>query len=476
MIVILILIVASIVKILDFIYVFQIKEYRFDRLRSYLNDVGIVHALYNPSIRMPAKSLRNALLFLIANCMGAALFVLSAPLWGLVYSILIVLLVPVTAFLLVSFAVYLTEPFAQLKRNSIITRAKLKVAKSKAVFIGVSGTYGKSTTKEFLYQILSTKYKTAKTDKNMNSAVGVALSILKNLKDDTQYFVAEVGAYKRMEVYDACTIFRPTYAVITAFGNQHIDLFGSHENLVRSESEILEFLPTNGTAYINRDILEFERITTGARYGVVSYSATHAGATIHLTHATHSSTHQTATVQYNKKSFQIKTGLIGVHIMQNLLPCIAFALDRGLSTGEIQKAISQLEPIIGKLSMHTGPNASSVLHDASNSSIEGFISAIKTTTLYGHQYKYIVSKGIIELGKEKKQSYKRVLDVLVNTGIILVTTDPVFAQLHTLKDQIVTLKSEQAIIIYLLQRLNKSSLLVLEGKFTKPFINTFIAP
>lgn len=475
MLVLLILLIASACKILDFIYVFQIKEYRFDRFRSYLNDVGTFKAFYSTSIRMPAKSPRNILLVIIAFITGSSFLIVFEPFWGVFYFSLAIALIPFTSLAFVSFAVYLTEPFAQLKRNRIIDKAKMKVKQSKTIFIGVSGTYGKTTTKEFLYQILSTQFKTAKTDKNMNSEVGVSMSILKNLKDDTEIFVAEVGAYKRLEVYKACEVFHPKYAIITAFGNQHLDLFGSHEILVRSESEILEFIPTDGVAYINKDIPEFDQITTGARYTTVSYSVKNAGAAIYLTNHKHSASKQSATVHYKKNTLQVSTGLAGIHIVQNLLPCIAFAYDMGMTGDHIKKAIEGLEPVIGKLSVHTGPNESSVLHDASNSSIEGFISALKTAAEYGHAHKYIVSKGIIELGREKKESYKRVLDVLANTGIILLTTDPMFAKLHVHKEQVILMKSEQAITKYLLQRLDNTSLVVMEGKFSKPFINTFIA-
>ncbi len=464
----------TVAKVLDYIYVFQTKEYRFDRFRAHLNDFGKIGVLYNRTVRMPAKSIRNILLVLTSLFTGAALLIATAPLWSLIYFVLAILLVPITTLFLVSFAIYLTEPLAQFKRNRLIDLAKIKVSQSSALFIGVSGTYGKTTTKEFMYQILSHKFKTAKTDKNMNSEVGVAMSILKNLKTDTEIFVAEVGAYKRMEVYRACTIFNPTYAVITAFGNQHLDLFGSHENLVRSESEILELIPQNGTAYINKDVPEFNRITTGARYNVVSYSLHKAGATIFVTNHKHSAGAQSATVHYKNKSLHIKTGLAGIHTLQNLLPCIAFAMDMGLTPDTIKKAIASLDPIIGKLSVHTGPNGSSTLHDASNSSLEGFISAIKTAAEFGHAHKYIVSKGIIELGIEKQESYKQVLNALANTGIVLVTTDPVFAQNNIYPEQIITLKNESKISTYLLSKLDSTSLVVLEGKFTNQFISTFI--
>ncbi len=472
--VLLILIFFTGAKILELIYIFQIKEYRFDRFRAYLNDTGLLKALYGTWFRLPAKTVRNFLLVSITGITGAAFLIISMPFWGLEYFILALLLIPFTALVLVSFAVYLTEPLAQIRRNSLIDRAKRKVRGSKAVFIGVSGTYGKTTTKEFLYQILSAKYQTAKTDKNMNSESGVAISILKNLKEHTQYFVAEVGAYKRMEVYRACEIFHPKYAVITAFGNQHLDLFGSHENLVRSESEILEFIPHDGAAYINYDIPEFGRITTGARYRIVSYSVHDAGAAIRATDRTVSRGIQSATVTYGKKRFRISTGLAGVHIIQNLLPCIAIALDLGMSVAEVKDAITALEPVIGKLSVHTGPRGSSILHDASNSSLEGFISAIRTAAEYGHKHKYIISKGIIELGREKHESYRRIVGALANTGITLVTTDPVFARLHPQDESIVTLKSERAIISYLMERVDQNSLIVLEGKYTAPFIKAFV--
>ncbi|MEK7079090.1 MAG: Mur ligase family protein, partial [Patescibacteria group bacterium] len=177
-------------KILDLIYVFQIKEYRMDRFIAAVHDEGIVHIILTPR-RFPAKSVRNVLIA------GISFILLGLHSWLVKDDIMSasasLLLFPLISFIFVLLGAYVTSIFAYVKRESIIKKALLLLSKSKVKVIGITGSYGKTTTKEYLYEILSSTFDVAKTDENMNSDVGVALSILRNVKPDTQYFIAEMG-------------------------------------------------------------------------------------------------------------------------------------------------------------------------------------------------------------------------------------------------------------------------------------------
>ena len=462
------IIIASLIKIVDLCYIFQIKEYRFDRFRSTLFEDGPIQTLYLRLPRFPARSLRNALIICISISLLAASLWLYLQFWSNIWvTIAVLLLSPLASLLTISVAVLLTRPLAYAMRMQMIKRAKSLIkSRPDIISLGISGSYGKTSTKEFLYQMLSTKYKVAKTDENKNTDVGVAQSILRNVTPDTKYFIAEVGAYRQGEVAKATKVLMPQNAIITAFGNQHLDLYGSRENLIKAEGEILEYLPESGTAYINADILSFPHTAKRTKARVVSFSTTPDKGDVTGTDiGINPQNNLTAKIRYNKQSFEIETSLIGSHNIANLLPCIAFCMDQGMTKSEIVSAVKQLEQLSNKLSTNKGLKGSLILNDSGNSSVDGFIAGIRTVLDRNYRKNIIISKGIIELGKEKDSSYKKIISTIANRPIQLYTTDKLFKK-YDISDQVQYLPSEKAILDLVMKNVDGSTLLLVEGKFT----------
>ncbi len=475
--------VVVLIKVIDLCYIFQVKEYRMDRFSSTLNEDGLFPTLYFRWPRLPAKSLRNLLII----CISISL--LTVSLWlhlkyseGLWFSALAFVLSPLIALLFVIVSVLLTRPLAYVRRTRMIDKAMLLIkSRPDIVSVGISGSYGKTSTKEFLFQMLSTKYEVAKTDENKNTDVGVAQSILQNIKPNTKYFIAEVGAYRQGEVAKATKVFMPQHAIITAFGNQHLDLYGSRENLIKAEGEILEYLPEKGTAYINADILSFPHTSKRTKAKVVSFSATTDKGDIVATEVEFNTVKElTAKIQYTMpagrkdgSNFTIDTELVGTHNIANILPCIAFCLDQGMTRAEVVAAVKSLKQVPGKLSVHKGINDSLVLNDSGNSSVDGFIAAIQTVTDQKYPKNVIISKGIIELGKEKESSYKKLLSTIADRPIQLYTTDKLFKK-HDTSGQVHYSSSEKELLAQIKKISDAKTLILLEGKFTPSLVKAII--
>ena len=170
--------------------------------------------------------------------------------WSSVFGIMGELVSPIITALLV----ILTRPLAYAKRRNILKLAREKLAAHANVkVIAVTGSYGKSTTKEILYQLLSPFYETIKTEKNNNTDVGIAQTILKKLNKDTEIFIAEMGAYKLGETRDCCLIAPPNIAIITGIDQQHLSLYGSIKAVLDSTYEVVEFLNRDGLVIFNGD-------------------------------------------------------------------------------------------------------------------------------------------------------------------------------------------------------------------------------
>lgn len=467
-----IILALGFLKSLEFIYIWQIKEYRFDRFFSYLKEAGLLRVLYLTQPHKAAISLRNLLISLLNALLFIVLGIVTVQTkQSIVFTIILIILAPFLGIIVTSITVYATSLLSYLKREIVIAQATEKIRHSKAVFIGITGSYGKTTTKELLYNLISPHYHVEKTHGTVNTDIGIAMAVNRQLKENTEYFIVEIGAYKKGEIAKAAKLIPLSYAILTAIGNQHLDLFGSHENLLNAKLELFSALKPSGKAYVSKDIKDYQTISS--RFKNLRSFSTHHKAEIHAIHISQDGSGLHADVIYGNRQIHISCKLLGIHNLSNLLPAIGVAVDLGIGERDIERAIRALKPVQNKLSPHKGINNSLVISDAGNSNVEGFIGAIKTIVDFRQTKKIILSKGIIELGIEKKSSYLRILKELEKTDIMLFTTDKVFKNLSN-RAHVFLYKDEKEIATKVQKEASSETLILIEGKFTPGFIKNLI--
>src|SRR5581483_5875388 len=156
----------------------------------------------------------------------------------------------------VSAVILLFQPLFVMLRNRILKKAKEKIQQHKnLLIIAITGSYGKTSTKEFLATILSQKYKVLATPKHANSEIGISQCILQELKPEHEIFIVEMGSYRKGGIDLLCNIAKPNIGMVTGVNAQHMALFGSMENLLSAEGgqELLHNLPKNGLLVVNGD-------------------------------------------------------------------------------------------------------------------------------------------------------------------------------------------------------------------------------
>ena len=154
--------------------------------------------------------------------------------------------------LIVSVIVFVFQPLAILGKWRIIQKAKKKREKFKNLLvIGITGSYGKTSTKEILYTILSEKFNVLKTKEHQNSEIGVSQCILDDLRPEHQIFICEMGAYNRGGIKLLCDIVKPKIGILTGINEQHMATFGTQENIIKTKYELIESLPADGVAFFN---------------------------------------------------------------------------------------------------------------------------------------------------------------------------------------------------------------------------------
>ena len=235
-------------NISSYIHLWYVKEYRPDRMFIHLRRTAQGKWIYFPKLKLPPLTLKTLTLFIALTSTEILLFI-SLP-----YSILVNLL------LLDMFLFPLSFVYVTLFRIPTLLYHKYKINQAKKLLIyhhwksviGITGSFGKTSTKEFLSTILSSKYSILKTELSKNSAIGISETVLSQLFDQ-EMFVVEMGAYKIGEIAEMVKLVQPEVGIITAINAQHQDLFGSIENTMKAKYELLFGLTGKRIAIANAD-------------------------------------------------------------------------------------------------------------------------------------------------------------------------------------------------------------------------------
>lgn len=384
----------------------------------------------------------------------------------------------------VSFFAITTEPLAQYKRRVLISRAKLKVKKHKNFkIVAITGSYGKSTTKELLYSIIKDNFKTAKTRRNFNSTVGVAQETLNNLEKDTEVFIAEMGAYRKGEIKASTEVMPPDISIITTIGAQHLSLFGSMNNLISAKSEIVRGLKPDGIAILNADNENTFNIASKLKNKTVLFGSDIKVKTkknqqlLVAKNIEEGKSGLKFTIQFGKESINVKTNLHANHNVYNLLAATAAAMELGMDLKSIAAKINTIDLPQIHLNWKKGLNDSQILDDSYNTNPAGFDAALKALGQNKKGRNIVITRGIIELGPKKKEVYKDLCaGVKVYTDIVITSDKDLYSILDKLcpEDQIIYTRNDEEMRNIALDMIQNHDKILLEGRLAPRLIDEII--
>ena len=288
--------------------------------------------------------------------------------------------------------------------------------------IGITGSYGKTSTKYILHRILSEKFNTLMTPDSYNTPMGICKVIRGELAAEHEIFVVEMGAYKRGDIRELCNLASPQIGILTAVGPQHLERFKSIENIAKTKYELIESLPPSGLAVFNCDNeicaeLADKRENGGnpvLRYATESSSVALASkrAKLTATDIRHTDEGLVFTVKVlantsDAAEVEIRTQLLGRHNVSNILAAIAVAIECGMTFEEIQAAIANVEPVPHRLQLTAGAGGVTIIDDSFNSNPVGAKAALEVLTEIGNGKKVLVTPGMIELGEKEYDENKK---------------------------------------------------------------------
>lgn len=295
-------------------------------------------------------------------------------------------------------------------KDTQINRAIKKIRKHKKLLvIGITGSYGKGSTKEYMYSILSSKFNTLKTPSTHNTPIGIARVILSKLTKGTEIFIVEMGAYKIGEIAEMCDFVQPKIGVLTAVNEQHVSLFGSIENTKMAKYELIESLPSKGIALFNgnNEIVYdlFRQTRRRKKYLYFTGNKQNDDAQIYADNIKVHSSFLTFDVNIGSNKIKnLRVDLVGDHNIQNILPGIFLGHHLKMSVKEIAESIKTIKPLYKTMEPFNGKNGVLYIDDTYNANPASVTSAVEYLS---HQKgkKALVLQPMIELGKNGKKDH-----------------------------------------------------------------------
>lgn len=346
------------------------------------------------------------LLWLLCSAITFGLLILSESFIS-IFRLMGVAIMPLFLPFLVSFVTLLLAPTERAMGRVFVRKAKRKLATyPDLVRVGITGSFGKTSTKNFLDTILREKYSVCATPFNYNTPMGITKTVLQDLSFGHQVFIAEMGARQRGDIKELCEIVEPTFGILTSVGAQHIATFKNQENVKRTKAELPEYLGENGTCVFNIDNEIVREIADESKCKKITVSTVDKTADIFASDIVTNTTGTSFNLHFDGATYECFTKLFGLHSVSNLLLCVGLARELGLTPKQIVTGISKVEPVDHRLQLIHAPNNVAVLDDTYNSSIEGSKRALEVLEMFEGRRKIVVSPGLVELGTmERLENY-----------------------------------------------------------------------
>lgn len=283
--------------------------------------------------------------------------------------------------------------------------------------LGITGTNGKTTTKELCYAVLSMKYKTFATQGNFNNHIGVPLTLL-SMDENTQFGIVEMGANHPGEIKALCDIADPDYGIITNIGQAHLEGFGSYENIISTKKQLYDHIRTkNGKLFVNTEDSLLMELSEGIEKKTYGKN----GSTL-KGEIKQSIPFLVYALKTLKGDLYIRTHLIGGYNFENAMAASCLGIEMGISPLEIQKAIESYQPS-NLRSQLIKTSRNTIILDAYNANPSSMKAALNNFKEFRADNKMLILGEMRELGENSMQAHEEIFNLTQNgnfTRIILV--------------------------------------------------------
>jgi UDP-N-acetylmuramoyl-tripeptide--D-alanyl-D-alanine ligase len=435
-------VIVSIKLFVFWLWLWQLKEYHWGRFKAHFETQAWKKFLFSfHGARYPRLTSKVIVILVCGAIIEFFIIIYSLSLDWLNLFILYIALI-----ILIPLIVSLMVQVFQIPTNFLIKRS-LKLAAIKRnkfknlVVIGITGSYGKTSVKEFLALFLGEKFNVLKTRNHINSEIGIANTILKDLKPEHEILVTEIGAYEVGKIKEVCNMINPQIGILTGINEQHMSTFGSQKNIIKAKNELLNSLPKEGFA-ISKDNLNL--FAESVRIGKESLS-------------------------FNVRGIGFKADLLGGHNINNILLAIQCAEKLGVPLNKMAEACIEIKPEQGGISFLKKENPT-ILDASYSSNPDGVIADLEYLSNYRGK-KIIIMPCLIELGSSALEVHKRIGKKIAGVcDLAIITTEDYFIEIKQNNNNVILIEDSDKIMDKLRQYCLNTDVILMEGRVPRKLL------
>lgn len=287
--------------------------------------------------------------------------------------------------------------------------------------IGVTGSVGKTSTKDIIASVMATKYNVLKTEGNYNNEIGLPLTVLKLKNHDA--LVLEMGMSAFGEISLLTDIAKPTTGVVTIIGSSHIGELGSRENILKAKLEILEGLDKNGALIINNDndLLNLWNKENQDNHKHITYGIENESI-LNANNIDIKENGSSFEIEVNNKTYIVEVPVAGKHFIYNSLAAIAVGLENNIEMEKIIEGISNFSLTKRRMEIIKNSNNVTIINDCYNASYESVKAALEYISSLKANRKIAVLGDVLELGEFSKQMHQKMGEEVINNNIDILIT------------------------------------------------------
>ena len=335
--------------------------------------------------------------------------------------------------------------------------------------VAITGSVGKTSTKDMIGSVIAQKYKVHKTQGNYNNAIGLPLTIL-GLKDE-EVLVVEMGMNHFGEIDYLTNIAKPTIAVITNIGTSHIGNLGSRENILKAKLEILNGLQDKGTIIINQDNDLLQKwAKEDGKYHKLTYGIEEKS-DVMAEDIKIQETESKFKIKEANKTYEIEVPISGKHFIYNSLSAIAVGKILEIPMEQIIKGIKDFKLTNKRMDIQTIEEEITVINDSYNASYDSMKASLEYMHKLAGKRKIAILGDMLELGKFAKQLHQKVGEEVVKNEVdLLITVGPLAHYIAEeaiekgMKEQeVIEFLTNKEVVFYLKQNMKKGDIILLKA-------------
>lgn len=370
------------------------------------------------------KRLFTAIALVYVVVCGALWALDSLVLYGTVFSGLPLFLLMLLVAVGVLTANTLVSPVEKAVQRWYMNDARRILAgRDDLIRIGITGSYGKTSCKFILGTILAEKYNVLVPPASYNTPMGLTRVVREQLKNAHEVFIAEMGARHVGDIRELCELVHPKYGLLTSVGPQHLETFGSIENIARTKYELIEGLPEDGCAFFPADNEICRDLYDKTDIEKYLFAVDYDGAAARAENIRCGSFGSRFDLVIGEERIACETRLLGKHNIANIVGCACVAHRLGLSPAQIRLGIRKLQPVEHRLQLLPTAGGVTVIDDAFNANPSGVRAAMEVLSAFEGR-KIVVTPGLVELGEREAEENRAFGRVMAGVADIVLLVGP----------------------------------------------------